>query len=78
MDACLCPECMEPAAAVGSVMTSADLMAALAEHAVEEELAFEPSPGEGECLVYTLVCDRCGEPSLHETERLSSLGEATA
>ncbi|HEX2235549.1 MAG TPA: hypothetical protein VHK89_04675 [Actinomycetota bacterium] len=70
MDACLCLECGTPSAALAGVMTGAELVATLLTEADERGYSFEPVAGAGECLVYTVECQACGECSLQQTQRL--------
>ena len=65
-----CPECRQPAASIGDVVTSAELLAALVARAEENDFEFEPQGSAEEGFVYTLCCAACGERSLHDTERL--------
>jgi transcription elongation factor Elf1 len=65
-----CPACRQPAASIGDVVTSAELLAALVAQADENDFEFEPQASVDECFVYTLCCAACDERSLHATERL--------
>jgi hypothetical protein len=70
MESCLCLECSSPSAAIAGVMTGAELVATLLDEADERGYSFEPSAAGGECLVYTIECQACGECTLQQTQRL--------
>jgi hypothetical protein len=70
MSGVACPHCGTHGALLVDVVTGAELLGALVERSDGAGIDFEPDGSAGECLVYLVRCEACGEQSMESIERL--------
>ena len=70
MSGLACPHCGAFGARLGDVVTGAELLDALVDRSRAAGIDFEAEGSAGECLVYLVRCEACGEQSMESIERL--------